>query len=126
MNTMQTLYLQWGTQLSWANNKARTRTPTTQNDKYLFGPLLSNIGRSTGMDLWEAHLQRPIHKVYDIHGSLQIVAVSRNWKVEFKERVADINCRALTKHGDVLLMTLEAGGLLEDMAHVDTGENIHN
>jgi len=116
LQVMDTLYETWDTQLGWSSASPIYLYPPGADNSLLNGATLERGGRSSAMSMWKASSERPVHEVFEISETVQIVAVVQSLSVTLERDNAMRGAKLLFAYGDELTSLLLQGGLLQDMS----------
>jgi len=119
LNTMQTMFHTWGSQLQWKSSQPLLLVPAAVDVKLWNGPLLRSLGRTPAFDFADAAQTRRVHLLIEVSPGLHLVVMQRVLQGTFDDTKATMAARMLCTHGQDLHKLLRSAGILVDMKGVD-------
>ena len=125
LDTMQTVYRTWNSQLSWSSSTPLLMVPPSVDEKLWNSPMLNQLGRSTMFDFAEAAKTGTIHCLHEATDKLHLLAMPFSLQHTFDCNTALVAARMLGANGASLATMLRDTGIWCDMPGPD-GATIHD
>ena len=115
LSTMQPVLDRWEDQMKWNSDEALSYMPMQNDTSLLHKKTLAEVGRCSGLELFDAASARCVHKIFPISTDVDAVAVSRLPTLELDVPAAGLGARILQSCGPALVELLAEAGILQEM-----------